>query len=44
MINDSGFKNEALQLTDQELLQNIRALQAEANIQQSDKLVAPLGR
>ena len=32
LINDSGFKNEALQLTDQELLQNIRALQAEANI------------
>ena len=30
LINDSGFKNEALQLTDQELLQNIRALQAEA--------------
>lgn len=25
LINDSGFKNEALQLTDQELLQNIRA-------------------
>ena len=44
LINDSGFKNEALQLTDQELLQNIRALQAEANIHQSDKLVAPLGR
>lgn len=36
LINDSGFKNEALQLTDQELLQNIRALQAEANIHQSD--------
>ena len=44
LVNDSGFKNEALQLTDQELLQNIRALQAEANIHQSDKLVAPLGR
>ena len=44
LINDSGFKNEALQLTDQELLQNIRTLQAEANIHQSDKLVAPLGR
>ena len=28
LINDSGFKNEALQLTDQELLQNIRTLQA----------------
>jgi len=35
LINDSGFKNEALQLTDQELLQNIRALQAEANIHQT---------
>lgn len=44
LINDSGFKNEALQLTDQELLQNIRTLQAEVNIHQSDKLVAPLGR
>lgn len=44
LINDSGFKNEALQLTDQELLQNIRTLQAEANIHQSNKLVAPLGR
>ena len=44
LINDSGFKNEALQLTDQELLQNIHTLQAEANIHQSDKLVAPLGR
>ena len=42
LINDSGFKNEALQLTNQELLQNIRTLQAEANIHQSDKLVAPL--
>ena len=44
LINDSGFKNEALQLTEQELLQNIRTLQAEANIHQSEKLVAPLGR
>ena len=44
LINDSGFKNEALQLTDADLVQNIRALQAESNIHQSDKLVAPLGR
>lgn len=42
--NDSGFKNEALQLTDADLVQNIRALQAESNIHQSDQLVAPLGR
>lgn len=40
LINDSGFKNEALQLTDADLVQNIRALQAESNIHQSDKLVA----
>ena len=44
LINDSGLKNEALQLTDADLVQNIRALQAESNIRQSDKLVAPLGR
>ena len=44
LLNDSGFKNEALQLTDGDLVQNIRALQAENNIHQSDKLVAPLGR
>lgn len=44
LINDSGFKNEALQLTDADLVQNIRALQAESNIHQSDKLVAPLGQ
>ena len=44
LINDSGFKNEALQLTDADLVQNIRALQAESNIHQSDKLVAPMGR
>ena len=44
LINDSGFKNEALQLTDADLVQNIRVLQAESNIHQSDKLVAPLGR
>ena len=44
LINDSGFKNEALQLTDADLVQNIRALQGESNIHQSATLVAPLGR
>ena len=44
LINDSGFKNEDLQLTDADLVRNIRALQAENNIHQSDKLIAPLGR
>lgn len=44
LIDESGFKNEALQLTDDQLLQNVRALQAESNIHQSTSLVAPLGR
>lgn len=44
LMDDSGFKNEALHLTDADLLRNIRALQAESNIRQSDKLVAPFGR
>ena len=44
LINDSGFKNEALQLTDEQLLSNIQALQTESNIHQSSELVAPLGR
>lgn len=44
LMDDSGFKNEALHLTDADLLRNIRALQAESNIRQSDKLVVPFGR
>lgn len=43
-IDNSGFKNEAVQLTDKELLQNIQELQRESNIHQSSELVAPLGR
>ena len=42
--NDSGFKNEALQLTDEQILRNIQALQNESNIHQSSQLVAPMGR
>lgn len=44
IMNDCGFKNQALQLTDEQLLENIRAVQAENNIHQSDGLVAPRGR
>lgn len=44
IINDSGFKNEALQLTDEQILSNIQTLQTESNIHQSSELVAPLGR
>ncbi len=44
LINDSGFKNEALQLTDEQVLRNIQVLQNESNIHQSSQLVAPMGR
>ncbi len=44
LINDSGFKNEALQLTDEQILRNIQVLQNESNIHQSSQLVAPMGR
>ena len=44
LMSEIGYKNEALQLTDAQLLQNIRNLQQESNIHQSDALVAPLGR
>ena len=44
LMSEIGYKNEALQLTDAQLLQNIRSLQQESNIHQSDALVAPLGR
>ena len=42
--DDSGFKNEALQLTDKQILCNIQALQNESNIHPSSQLVAPMGR
>jgi restriction endonuclease len=44
LINDSGFKNESLELKDEQLLHNIQALQNESNIHQSAGLVDPLGR
>ena len=34
-LHDSGFKNEALHLTDEQILRNIQALQNESNIHQS---------
>ena len=43
-VYDSGLANEALHLTDEELLHNIQALQNESNILQSSGLVEPLGR
>ena len=44
VMNEIGFKNEALQLSDAQLLQNIRSIQSENNLRLSDSLTAPLGR
>lgn len=41
-LDDSGFKNEALLLTDEQILRNIQNIQNESNIHQSTQLVAPL--
>lgn len=41
-LDDSGFKNEALQLTNEQILRNIQSIQNESNIHQSTQLVAPL--
>ena len=42
--DDSGFKNEILGLTNDQLLKNIYKVQSNDNIQLSDKLVKNLGR
>lgn len=42
--NDVGFKNEQIELTDQQLLNNIREIQSLNNIKLSDELVKYLGR
>ena len=42
--DDTGYKNESVLLTDEELLFNIRAIQTENNIHVSDHLVKGLGR
>lgn len=43
-MNDFGYKNEAVELTDDQLLQNIRQIQNQNNIKQSKTLVKDLGR
>ena len=43
-VGDSGYKNEEIYLTDDQLLSNIQQLQNENNIKQSTKLVTDLGR
>ena len=41
--DDTGYKNEPVRLTSEELLANIHAIQAENNIHQSERLVRDLG-
>lgn len=43
VIDDTGYKNEAVRLTAEQLLANIRGIQAENNIHLSDRLVRDLG-
>lgn len=44
IINDTGYKNEAIELTDEQLLENIRRMQTFNNIKLSSSLVKDLGR
>lgn len=41
---DTGYKNEAVQLSDEQLLHNIQTLQSQNNIKLSTSLVKDLGR
>lgn len=41
---DTGYRNEAISLTDEQLLKNIQTLQSENNIRRSSSLVKDLGR
>ena len=43
-FSDSGYKNEEIYLSDEQLLANIQRLQNENNIKQSASLVKDLGR
>ena len=43
-LNDIGYKNEAIELTDESLIQNIHTLQSQNNIKLSQSLVKDLGR
>ena len=44
IMSDTGYKNEAIELTDAQLLENIRTIQSENNIKTSDKLIGDIGR
>lgn len=44
IYDDTGFKNDDIELTDNQLLENIQKLQKDNNIKISPKLVKDLGR
>lgn len=44
LSGETGYKNEALELNDTQLLENIRAIQNENNIKVSDMLIGDVGR
>lgn len=44
IMNDTGYKNEVVELSDEQLLQNIQNLQSQNNIKLSPSLVKDLGR
>ena len=44
LLSETGYKNESIELTDEQLLDNIRAIQNENNIRVSDKLIGNVGR
>ena len=44
IMSDTGYKNEVIELTDAQLLDNIRIIQSENNIKTSDKLAHDMGR
>ena len=44
LFDDTGYKNEVVQLNDQDLLANIQKLQRQNNIKLSNSLVKDLGR
>ena len=39
LLSETGYKNETIELTDEQLLDNIRTIQNENNIKVSDKLI-----
>lgn len=43
-LNDSGFRNQEVSLSDEELLDNIREIQQSNNVKLSNKLINSLGR